>query len=209
MRRTPAELALSRDDLDEADVAGALACVPPHSSTDHVLLRRSRSADSPIETTRTSSPYFSPNSAMAPDCLGVLERHQARLDGRVLQHDGVGERPRPRRSLRRVIGLVCEKSKRSRSGATSEPFCATCGAEHLAQRLVQQVRRRVVGARRRAARMIDLELDGLAGLEAALLDLAEVHEQIAELLLRVGDAEQRALGAADHALVADLAAASP
>ena len=25
-----------------------------------------------------------------------------------------------------VIGLVCEKSKRSRSGATSEPFCATC-----------------------------------------------------------------------------------
>ena len=25
----------------------------------------------------------------------------------------------------RVIGLGCEKSKRSRSGATSEPFCAT------------------------------------------------------------------------------------
>ena len=25
-----------------------------------------------------------------------------------------------------LIGLVCEKSKRSRSGATSEPFCATC-----------------------------------------------------------------------------------
>ena len=25
-----------------------------------------------------------------------------------------------------LIGLGCEKSKRSRSGATSEPFCATC-----------------------------------------------------------------------------------
>ncbi len=66
----------------------------------------------------------------------------------------------------------------------------------------------MVGARRRAARMIDLELDGVAGLEAALLDVAEVDEQIAELLLRVGDAEQRALGALDQALVADLAAAT-
>src|SRR5690606_20218971 len=47
----------------------------------------------------------------------------------------------------------------------------------------------------------------IAGLEAALLDLADVHEEIAELLLCVGNAEQRALGALDHALVPDLAAA--
>ena len=33
------------------------ACVPPQSSR----------AQSPTETTRTSSPYFSPNSAIAPD----------------------------------------------------------------------------------------------------------------------------------------------
>ena len=54
-----------------------------------------------------------------------------------------------------AMGLVCEKSKRSRSGATSEPFCATCVAEHLAQGLVQEVGGGVVGARGRAARMID------------------------------------------------------
>ena len=31
-------------------------CVPPHSSTEY----------SPTSTTRTKSPYFSPNSAIAP-----------------------------------------------------------------------------------------------------------------------------------------------
>ena len=48
-------------------------CVPPHSSTDQALLAlrcppaAGRPASpTPIETTRTSSPYFSPNSAMAP-----------------------------------------------------------------------------------------------------------------------------------------------
>ncbi len=47
--------------------------------------------------------------------------------------------------------------------------------------------------------MIDFELDGVAGFEAALLDLAEMHEQVAELFLRVGHAEQRALRALDDA----------
>ena len=36
----------------------------------------------PIETTRTSSPYFSPNSAMAPERDGVVDGHQPRLDRR-------------------------------------------------------------------------------------------------------------------------------
>ena len=34
MRRTPAATALSPSDRDEADVAGARTCVPPHSSTE-------------------------------------------------------------------------------------------------------------------------------------------------------------------------------
>ena len=62
-------------------------------------------------------------------------------------------------------------------------------AEHLAQRLVQQMRRRVMGADRRAPRMIDLELQRRAELQRALLHRAEMHEEIAGLLLRVGDAE--------------------
>ena len=45
-------------DLEQADVAGARTCVPPQNSI-----------DSPIVTTRTLSPYFSPNIAIAPACL--------------------------------------------------------------------------------------------------------------------------------------------
>ena len=55
----------------------------------------------------------------------IVQRHQPGGDGRILQHDSRWPCPRRARSPRRVIGLGCEKSKRSRSGATSEPFCAT------------------------------------------------------------------------------------
>ena len=79
-------------------------------------------------------------------------------------------------------------------------------AEHLAQRLVDQVRRRVIGANGRAARVVDDHVDSVAGLEVSGLHGTDVHEQIAELLLRVGDAEQRAVRAFDDARVADLTA---
>ena len=44
--------------------------MPPHSS----LLNVS------IETTRTLSPYFSPNSAMAPVCKRLIQIHHVRMD---------------------------------------------------------------------------------------------------------------------------------
>ena len=43
------------------------------------------------------------------------------------------------------------KSNRSRSGATSEPFCVTCSPETASQRFVQQVGDRMVGAQPAAA----------------------------------------------------------
>src|SRR5262249_27111554 len=49
--------------------------------------------------------------------------------------------------------------------------------------------------------------DRIARLEAAFLDLAEMHEKIAELLLRVGHAEKRTFGAFDDTLVSDLTTA--
>ena len=64
-------------------------------------------------------------------------------------------------------------------------------AEHLAQRFVQQMRRRVIGADRAAPPVIDLELQRRAELQRALLDRAEMHEEIAGLLLGIGDAEFR------------------
>ena len=78
-------------------------------------------------------------------------------------------------------------------------------AEHLPQRLVQEVRRGVMGADRRAPGMIDFERQRDAGLQRALLDGAEMHEQVAGLLLGIGDAKPHAL-AQHHAGIADLAA---
>ena len=77
--------------------------------------------------------------------------------------------------------------------------------EHLTQRLMQQMRRRVMGPDRGPARVIDFELQRGADLQRALLHRADMHEKIARLLLHVGDAELDAL-ARQHAGIADLAA---
>ena len=104
------------------------------------------------------------------------------------------------------IGFGCEKSKRSRSGATSEPFCATCvpsvSRSAAWRRCVAEWLARIA-LRRRA---VDLEPHRLPGHEAADLDLAEMHEEAVGLLLRVGDAKARAVLRLDHAGVADLPA---
>ena len=54
--------------------------------------------------------------------------------------------------------------------------------------------------------MIDLKLNRLAHFEAALFHTAGMHKQVAQLFMCVSDAEQRALGAANDTLVADLPA---
>src|SRR5690242_21272182 len=67
------------------------------------------------------------------------------------------------------------------------------------------MRRGMVLADRRAARMIHFEEQRVAGLDAALLHRHRVRPEVAALLLRVGDGEPDAL-AAHLAGVADLAA---
>ena len=64
-------------------------------------------------------------------------------------------------------------------------------AEFAAQRLVQQMRRRVVRADRAAPVVIDRGDHGGVHAGRSGLDAAEVDEQIAQLLLRVGDADRR------------------
>ena len=61
-------------------------------------------------------------------------------------------------------------------------------AQRHAQRLVQQVGRRMVGADGEAARVIDAQLQRHAADQFAVLDDDLVHEEVAELLARVGDA---------------------
>src|SRR4029078_10287459 len=67
------------------------------------------------------------------------------------------------------------------------------------------VRRRVMRANRRTARMVDLELQRGARLQRALLHGAEMHEEIAGLLLRIGHAHRDAR-AGQQTDIADLAA---
>jgi hypothetical protein len=55
-RRTTDPIELSPSSLTTPICADAGVCVPTQSSRDH----------SPIDTTRTRSPYFSPKSAIAP-----------------------------------------------------------------------------------------------------------------------------------------------
>jgi len=62
MRRTPAATPLS-DTMRMSPISAVLrTCVPPHSSTE----------SEGISTTRTTSPYFSPNSAIAPRATASL-----------------------------------------------------------------------------------------------------------------------------------------
>ena len=64
MRRTPAATPES-ESTEISPMSPVLrTCVPPQSSTDQPSVLP---LPSPIATTRTSSPYFSPNSARAPE----------------------------------------------------------------------------------------------------------------------------------------------
>ena len=115
-------------------------CVPPHSSRDQL--------PSPTSTMRTTSPYFSPNSAIAPR-LGLVERGRERAYGLVVEDHPVDAVLDPAPVLvaqRRAVGEVEAQLVRADVGAR----LAHVGAEALAQRRVQQVRRGVVALGRAA-----------------------------------------------------------
>ena len=109
MRRTFAALEVSVVILKTPISAVVRTCVPPHSSRDQV--------PSPTSTMRTTSPYFSPNSAIAPSALASSSEV-------VIARTGWSSRIQPltRSSTSRtssgVSGLACVKSKRSLSGPT-------------------------------------------------------------------------------------------
>src|SRR5499433_328514 len=174
IRRTPAATALSPSAAMTPISPVRLTCVPPHNSTDQPMVLP---PPSPMATTRTSSPYFSPNSARAPDAFDLLGRH--RLGMGEVEAQPVGRDQRA--LLRHMI------------------------AEHLAQRLVQNMRRRMISPDGATAGTIDFQREGGADLERALLDRSGMDEHVARLLLGVGDGKAHAL-TAHGAGIADLPA---
>ena len=130
-----------------------LTCVPPQSSTDQPIVLP---LPSPMATTRTSSPYFSPNSARAPDAMRVVAAQQARDHRRVLQHDVVGDILDPLDFLgRHRLGMG--EVEAQPVGRDQRAFLRHVIAEHLPQRFVQQMGRRMILPDGAAPRMIDIE----------------------------------------------------
>ena len=190
---------------NQADIAGA-AHMGAAAQFDRPAERVAACARAllPIDTTRTSSPYFSPNSARAP-----ASRASSTAISRVVTSSFSSTTSLAMSSMRAsssgVIGFWMHEVEAQPVRRHQRAALRDVVAEHLPQRLMQQMRRGVMGADRGAPGVIDFERQRRAGLQRALLHRAEMHEEIAGLLLRVGDAEAHAL-AGHHAGVADLAA---
>ena len=140
-RRMPAATPPSATILNRPMSPVRCTCVPPHSSR---LL--------PMSSTRTSSPYFSPNSIIAPAfcassigitraCVAALARTSALTSASTLRDLRVGQRRVVREVEARALGVH------------QRALLLHVRAQHLAQRLVHQVRGAVVAHRAaRAAR---------------------------------------------------------
>ena len=150
------------------------------------------------------SPYFSPKSICAPSrrasSIGVSNVRTARLRNTC----SFTSRSTSVRSST-LSACSCVKSKRSLSGRTAEPACATCSPSTSPQRLVQEVRRRVVRHRREAHRPGHDRLHAVARRES--LAFEDEHLVVAEpdRLAQLG-ARARLL-VLDPARVGDLPAA--
>src|SRR5207244_1992765 len=115
MRRTPEATAPSSATLKNPIWPVASRCVPPQSSVEN----------SPIFTTRTRSPYFSPKSAMAPAASASFRSISRWVTG-VLACTCSLTSSSTCSISRSLTAPPWEKSKRRWSGATSEPACDTC-----------------------------------------------------------------------------------
>src|SRR5260370_22586 len=119
-------LAGDADDGDDAGPDLLLAFVGKALEILHLDARdRAREhLDVAIATPRPASPYFSPNSARAPEAIASSPAIRRVVTGEFCSPMSLAmSSTRPISSS--LMGLGCEKSKRRRSGATSEPFCAT------------------------------------------------------------------------------------
>ena len=135
MRRTPAATPVSLTIRNSPISAVLRTCVPPHSSI-----------ETPgTSTTRTTSPYFSPNSAIAP--VGDAPRRTAsRVDAHRRRAPDLRDSrcaSTSRELLRRHRAVVREVEAQP-VGRDERARLVHVLAEHLAQRGVQQVRGRVV-----------------------------------------------------------------
>ena len=125
----------------------ACTWVPPQSSM-----------ELPTSSTRTTSPYLSPKKAMAPSAVGFVLGGLERAGRRVGQRLGVGDLLDPA-DLVGGDGRVVREVEAQAIGADQRAGLLDVLAEHLAQRVVEDVRAGVVAADGDAA----LDVDGRRG----------------------------------------------
>ena len=176
MRRTPAATAPSVATLKRPISPVASRWVPPQSSVEK----------SPMRTTRTRSPYFSPNSAMAPDAIASSRSISSCVTGVFACTCSL------------TSSSICSTSRSFMDAAVREVEAQVIGrhqrarlrhvrAEHAAQRRVQEVRARVVLAQAEPPRRLHRHRHVLVLAEAARAHLHAVHDQLGAAVVGVDD----------------------
>jgi hypothetical protein len=150
------------------------------------------------------SPYFSPNSAMAPDFTASSKAITRAHDSALARISRLTMRSTAADLVvghRRLVGEVEARA----GGVHQRALLLHVAAEHFAQGLVHEVGGGVVAHRGGARGQVDLGLHGVADGQLAELQDALVAEDVGLDLLRVVDLED-AVGGFEQAAVADLAA---
>ena len=147
---------------------------------------------------------FLAEQRLRPQGACIVRRHDPGLDRAVLAHIAVHLGLDRRKLLGRDRMIVAEVEPQPVRRVQAAPLRDVI-AKGPAQRLVQQVRCRVVRADRRPAVVIDRQLRPLATADGAHRDLG-LMDKDAGNLLGVGDACRARVGA-DQAMIADLPAA--
>ena len=142
MRRTPAATPLSATTEMTPMSPVRRTCVPPQSSTDQPMVFAAV-ASRPSTTTRTSSPYFSPNSARAPEAMASSSAISRVVTGAFCSTTALAMSSTAL-DLGGAHRLVVREVEAQPIGRHQRTLLRHVIAEHLAQRLVQEMGRGMV-----------------------------------------------------------------
>ena len=124
-------------------------------------------------------------------CDRILNIHDTRRDGRIGEHGAIGDIFDAAQLLGRN-GLGMREVEAQTIRRDERALLRDMIAEHLPQRLMQQMGGGMIGAQRAAARMIDTQFERETSVELAFFDRALMDIELAKLFLRIGDAEDHA-----------------
>ncbi len=192
------------DDRHETDVAGAgrMGAAAEFDRIDRVRGAPPRLAPSHRDDPDFVAVFLAEQGARAAGAC-IVDRHEPRHDGLVLQDDPVGDLLDLRQFFRRDRLLVREVEAQP-VAVDERSLLGDMRAQHLAERLVQQMGRRMVGPDGATAGVIDLRHERHAGSDGTLDDLDVMDEEIAELLAGIRHSK-RDTRRRQRARVADLA----